>query len=257
MFAYYTSKRAIAYTRVSTTAQKESGIGLQSQRSAIEAYARHQGVEIIEWFSDAASARGEQSLNNRPGLQAAIAAAKANEADLLVDRIDRLSRHTDTIMKIFSNEKIMVVAVSEGDADNPLVLASRAAKAQFEGDRISELTKKGLSRIKASGVKLGNPKNLNEAQRRGAQANKKRAEKKARELADVIKAYGWHDLNMPKLAEALNRAGIKTSRNKPWTPAALRRPLERAIEILGYKATTEAPKSDLDAYADDDAYGIF
>jgi DNA invertase Pin-like site-specific DNA recombinase len=257
MFTYYTSKKAIAYTRVSTTAQEESGLGLASQRSAIETYARQQGVEIVEWFSDAASARGEQSLKNRPGLQAAIAAAKANEADLLVDRIDRLSRHTETIIKIFGNEKIMVVAVSEGETDNPLVLASRAAKAQFEGDRISELTKKGLTRIKASGVRLGNPTNLNEAQRRGAAANKKRAEEKAQELAGVIGAYGWHDLSMPKLADALNRAGIKTSRDKPWTAAALRRPFERAIEILGYKIAAKATESDFEAYQDDETFGAF
>lgn len=257
MFTYYTSKKAIAYTRVSTSAQEQSGLGLDSQRSAIEAYARKQGVEIIDWFSDAASARGEGNLKNRPGLQAAIAAAKANEADLLVDRIDRLSRHTDTIMKIFGDEKIMVVAVSEGDTDNPLVLASRAAKAQFEGDRISELTKKGLTRIKASGVKLGNPTNLHEAQRLGADSNKKRAEEKAQELARIIETHGWQDLSMPKLADALNQAGIKSSRGKPWTPAALRRPFERAIEILGYQAATEAPEPDLGAYADDETFGMF
>lgn len=255
MFAYYTSKKAVAYTRVSTIGQKQHGISLEAQRSAIEAYARRAGVEIIEWFEDAASARGDDNLEGRPGLKAAIAAGKANNADLLVDRLDRLSRYVDTILKVMRDEKVMVVCVSEGETDDPLVLASRAAKAELEGDRIAELTKEGLKRRQASGVKLGNRTNLPDAQRLGAAANRRRFEEKAQEIADVIRDRGWRNLAPLDLVRLLNDAGIRTSRNRLWTRAALQKPLARALEMLGPQVAKEG--TDLNVYADDETFGIF
>lgn len=255
MFAYYTSRKAVAYTRVSTIGQEQSGIGLEMQRHAIEAYARRAGVEIIEWFTDAASARGDDNLETRSGLKAAIAAAKENEADLLVDRVDRLSRHADTVMKIVRDEKVMVICVSEGDTDDPLVMASRAAKAELEGDRISDLTKQGLKRKQASGTKLGNPTNLPEARRIAIRVVKERSEDKARELAVLISENGWHNLKVPDLVRALNEAGSKTRRNSKWTTASIRRPLARARNILRNDDNQEA--TDLNAYADDEKFGIF
>ncbi|MGO7398527.1 recombinase family protein [Rhizobium ruizarguesonis] len=232
MTTYRTSKQAVAYIRVSTDKQGERGIGLEAQRAAIRTYADAVGVEIIEWFQDVASGRGEKNLALRDGLNRALEFARANDVDLLVDGLDRLSRHTDTIEHIIRNKKVMVVSVSEDRTKDPLVIASRAARAELEGDKIAERTRRALSEKKASGTLLGNRTNLPEAQKLGASSNKRRAEEKVDEIARAIQANQWHDLSVPTLAGALNGIGVKTSRGEAWTAAALRRPHRAALEFL-------------------------
>ena len=232
MVTYRTSKQSIAYIRVSTDKQGEVGIGLDVQRASIRAYADASGVEIIEWFQDVASGRGEKNLMLREGLNKALEFAKKNNVDLLVDGLDRLSRHTKTVEHIMEDRKVAVVSVSDERTRDPMVLASRAARAELEGDRISQRTKQALDEKKASGALLGNRTNLPEAQKLGADANKRRAEEKANEIAGAIRRNGWHDLSVPALVGALNRIGVKTSRGEPWSAAALRKPHKAALEVL-------------------------
>ncbi|MGR6466695.1 recombinase family protein [Rhizobium sp. PAMB 3182] len=238
MTTYRTSKQAIAYIRVSTDKQGETGIGLEGQKASIRAYADAAGVEIVEWFQDVASGRGEKNLEHRHGLQSALDFAQAHDTDLLVDGLDRLSRSTKTIEHIMRERKVMVVSVSEGRTSNRLVLASRAARAELEGNMISERTKRALHRKKAEGVKLGNRTNLSEAQKLGADSNKRRAEEKVNEIATAIQKNDWQDLSVPALVDALNGIGLKTSRGEAWTAAALRRPRKAALEAI--KASTPA-----------------
>ena len=85
---------------------------------------------------------------------------------------------------------------------------------------------------KAAGVLLGNRTNLPEAQKRGAESNKRRAEEKVNEIAAAIRKNGWQDLSVPALVVALNGIGLKTSRGEAWTVAALRKPRKAALEVL-------------------------
>ncbi|MBX4954742.1 recombinase family protein [Rhizobium lentis] len=243
MTTYRTPKQAIAYIRVSTDKQGERGIGLEAQRAAIRTYADAAGVEIVEWFQDVASGRGEKSLELRDGLCRALEFARANDLDLLVDGLDRLSRHTDTIEHIIRDKKVMVVSASEARTTDPLVIASRAARAELEGYKIAERTRRALSEKKAAGALLGNRTNLPEAQKLGASSNKRRAEEKVGEIARAIQANQWHDLSVPALAGALNGIGVKTSRGEAWTAAALRRPHRAALESL--QASTLADYTDI------------
>ena len=232
MTSYRTSKQAIGYIRVSTDRQGETGIGLEGQRAAIRAHADSRGIEIVEWLQDVASGRGEKNLKSRPGLLRALELAEANDADILVAGLDRLSRNVETIEHIMRERKIMVHSVTENASSDPVVLASRAARAQLEGEQISERTTLALGRKKAEGVKLGNRTNLPEAQKLGAESNKRRAEQKVNEIAAAIRKNGWQDLSVPALVDALNGIGLKTNRGEAWTAAALRRPHKAALEAL-------------------------
>ncbi|CDZ35843.1 Site-specific recombinase, DNA invertase Pin [Neorhizobium galegae bv. officinalis] len=249
MVTYRMSKQAVAYIRVSTDKQGEVGIGLEAQRASIRAYADASGVEIIEWFQDVASGRGEKSLVLREGLNMALDFAEKNKVELLVDSLDRLSRHRKTVEHIMRERKVAIVFVSDERTRDPLVIASRAARAELEGDEISQRTKQALSQKKASGTLLGNRKNLPEAQRLGADANKRRAEEKASEIAGLIEANGWQKLSLPALVGALNGIGIKTSRGESWTAAALRKPRKAAMDALTRCADT--------TYQDNPIYGAF
>jgi DNA invertase Pin-like site-specific DNA recombinase len=82
-------KLALAYVRVSTDSQK---LGPEAQRAQIEAWARQEGVGVVDWFEDTGVC-GETDLEDRPGLVAAVAALPQQQAGLLVvAKRDRLAR---------------------------------------------------------------------------------------------------------------------------------------------------------------------
>lgn len=76
-----TSTRAVAYTRVSTGKQAESGLGLDDQRQAIENATTRRGWDIVRWTTDAGASA--KSLRRRPGLAEALELLDAGEADVL------------------------------------------------------------------------------------------------------------------------------------------------------------------------------
>jgi DNA invertase Pin-like site-specific DNA recombinase len=80
---------AIAYLRVSTD---EQALGLAAQRAAIEAWASANAVTVAEWCTDE-GVSGGASIEQRPGLENALAFIKKRGAGLLVvARRDRLAR---------------------------------------------------------------------------------------------------------------------------------------------------------------------
>jgi len=82
--------KIIAYIRVSTSEQVDSGAGLEAQRSSISAEATRRGWTQVEYIEDAGFSAGSM---NRPGLAAALTALEHGEAQLLVvAKMDRLSR---------------------------------------------------------------------------------------------------------------------------------------------------------------------
>lgn len=76
--------KAIAYYRVSTARQGQSGLGLEAQQAAVAAF-----CEPIESYAEIET--GKRS--DRPELQRAIAACKRTGATLVVAKLDRLARN--------------------------------------------------------------------------------------------------------------------------------------------------------------------
>ena len=155
-------KTAVAYTRVSTAEQGRSGLGLEAQRSAIEAFAAREGIAIAAWFSEAQSGkRVSDTLAERPQLAAALEASKAAGAPVLVSKLDRLSRDVHFISGLMAHKVPFLVAELGADVD-PFMLHLFAALAEKERAMISQRTKAALAALKARGVKLG-PKKANTA----------------------------------------------------------------------------------------------
>jgi DNA invertase Pin-like site-specific DNA recombinase len=155
-------KAAIAYTRVSTSEQGRSGLGLEAQRAAIEAFAEREGIAICGWFSECQSGkRVSDTLAERPQLSAALEASKAAGAPVLVSKLDRLSRDVHFISGLMTHKVPFLVAELGADVD-PFMLHLFAALAEKERAMISQRTKAALAALKARGVKLG-PKKANTA----------------------------------------------------------------------------------------------
>ena len=104
---------AIGYLRVSTREQGRSGLGLSAQRSEIEAFGAKEGISDKSWYQDVQTGAGSDALLLRPGLAAALKAAKSARCSLIVARLDRLSRNVH-----FSERYIMNFAVDAFNVPN-------------------------------------------------------------------------------------------------------------------------------------------
>ena len=122
--------------------------------------------------------------SNRPELQKALALVRKTGAELLVAKLDRLSRKVSFIATLMDDSKVKLRVASMPRADK-FQLHIYAALAEQERTFISERTKAALAAAKARGVKLGG--------RRGDaldKANAVRVVDADRRAADVIKLIG-------------------------------------------------------------------
>lgn len=243
-------RKAIAYVRVSTSGQAKMGGGLLRQRESIDAYARAAGYEIAEVFSDNQSAVGEDSLEARPDLQAAINKSLETGWPILVDGLDRFSRHTAHLEKIIRERHPLVISTQLGENPQHAIMMADARRAQVDGERISRTTKEGLAKTKAKGTRLGNPTNLEEAQQLGVATNQAKADEHTRKLMPIIEkireAHAGKKVTVKQLAEELNLLGHVAPRGGSWTAASVRPQLER---IARFK--------NIDFYSDNPNYGMF
>lgn len=137
----------IAYYRVSTDRQGQSGLGLEAQQQAVKQYAD----QIIHSFTEIESGK----LDDRPQLQAAIAMCKSTGATLLIAKIDRLSRQAAFLLTL-RDSGVQILAADMPNAGT-LEFGIRAVVAQHEREEISKRTKAALQAAKARGVRLGSP----------------------------------------------------------------------------------------------------
>ena len=91
----------------------------------------------------------------------------------------------------------------------------------------ARLTKEGLAKAKARGVKLGNPKNLEEAQNQGREAQRKKADTFALKMANFV----MNQERPTHIAEQLNELGIRTQRGKKWTTQGIQNLRKRIKKI--------------------------
>jgi len=121
-----------------------------------------------------------------------------------------------------------IVAELGRDAD-PFMLHLYAALAEKERRLIAERTKAALAAKKASGIKLGNPRNIAEAGEIGRRLQIAEADRFARGLVPVIEAIRKTGANtLAELSDALNERGIRTARGGRWHVSSVLNLLARA-----------------------------
>src|SRR5262245_9512662 len=113
---------AIAYIRVSSEEQADSGLGLEAQRQRIAAYCDPKGLRLAEVFDDPGISGGKP-LACRPAGSKLLASAKKSKAIVIVAKLDRLFRSVAdaaTVIADFEKKGIQLVAIAEGfDTTNP------------------------------------------------------------------------------------------------------------------------------------------
>lgn len=229
------STKLVAYYRVSTSKQGASGLGLESQRATVEAYAHSIGAGIDAAYTEVES--GKRA--DRPKLAAALAHARRSKAKLVIAKLDRLARNVAFLAKLME-AGVDFIAVDNANA-NRLTIHILAAVAEDEARRISERTKGALAAAKARGQLLGSARPGHWDGRESArQAGAERAAKasvavrqaKAREaVADLLPEMQQRRQageSFAKIASALTAAGHRTTRGNEWSAMGVKLVLDRA-----------------------------
>jgi DNA invertase Pin-like site-specific DNA recombinase len=140
----------VAYERVSTARQGQSGLGLEAQRKTIEDFARSRNATPLGCFIEIESGKNP----DRPELAKALHLAKVTGSTLIIAKLDRLSRNAAFLLTL-RDSGVRFLACDMPEA-NDLTVGIMALVAQAEREAISRRTKEALAVTKARGVKLGN-----------------------------------------------------------------------------------------------------
>jgi DNA invertase Pin-like site-specific DNA recombinase len=225
------SGRWVAYYRVSTVRQGDSGLGLDAQRKLVSDYLNGGNWVLSAEFTEVES--GKRS--DRPQLAAALAACKRLKAKLIVANLSRLSRNVSFISALMDS-RVEFVAADMPHA-NKMALQVLAVFAEYERDQISERTRRALAQAKERGVQLGGPKRL-EASALGVAANKANADRFAANIIPIIREIQASGVTTLRgVARALNARGVQTARGAPWSAETVSDILKRATNAAPSLAT--------------------
>ena len=142
----------VAYYRVSTQRQGRSGLGLEAQRQAVQAWLQPRDGVLVAELTEVETGKGANALDRRPELRAALDHARRHKATLIIAKLDRLARNVHFISGLIE-QKVPIVAADMPDADITM-LHIYAAMAEREARVTSERTKAALAAAKARGTVL-------------------------------------------------------------------------------------------------------
>jgi len=198
--------KLLSYARVSRDRQVVSGLGLESQRSLIKAYAETHGHEIIRYEVDEAVSGAK---HERPALNRVLADLREGVADgLIVAKLDRLTRsllHFAELMEVSRRQSWTIIALdmnfSTADPSGELLASMLAIFGQWERRRISTRIREALAVKRSRGERLG--------------AVRKVTDEALREIHLLRSAGGsWRSV-----ARALNELETATPGGGRWHPA--------------------------------------
>lgn len=221
--------KLIAYYRVSTTRQGESGLGLDAQRAKVEALASEKGAEIISEYVEVESGRKA----DRPKLSSAMAEARKAGAVVAVAKLDRLARDAELVLRLSREAEkngfggLLFADLPEADcttAAGRLLLSLMASVAEFEGRRISERTREALAAAKARGRKLGGLRRNTITRNQTA---RDRATADAESLRPLLAPMMASRYSLRQMAKALAAAGLTNRNGEPIAAIQVARILDR------------------------------
>jgi DNA invertase Pin-like site-specific DNA recombinase len=205
----------IAYYRVSTDKQGQSGLGLEAQQAAVASYRD----SIIAEFTEIESGKVDQ----RPQLALALEQCRKHNAAILIAKIDRLSRDAAFLLAL-RKAGVDIVAADMPHAGT-LEFGIRAVVAQHEREEIARRTKAALAAAKARGVRLGSP-NPSAGGAVTAQAADDYATTVAPIVRSIVAKMGAASLRA--IAKQLQAESVQTPRGgTTWSPSQVSNLLQR------------------------------
>ncbi|UVL23722.1 recombinase family protein [Pseudomonas donghuensis] len=224
----------VAYYRVSTKGQGESGLGLDAQREYVKFAAEKQGWVVVAEFEDVGISGSIHPLERPAG-----AKAFTHGLPVVVAKLDRLSRDVEHIAGLMKRSKFMVATMPKADT---MQLHLFAMLAEQERRFISERTKAALKSLEARAAsgdteamqKISNRSQalakgrskLNRA--KGHDTQRQQADERAGLVKDAIELCLLKGASsLQAVADCLIARNIPTARGGQWSPTAVMRVMQR------------------------------
>lgn len=216
--------KLIAYARVSTQEQADSGLGIAAQLAAIEeAFGTPDEVFIDEGVSGAGLPK------KRKGLSAAMATLKRGDRLVMRD-VSRLSRWFDLTfwlkMELEQFKKVTLMDC-EGDLQgDAIILQAKAMAAAQTREAIQRDTKQALAVKKANGEKTGGTVPFGFDVDAGGRLRANESEQETLKAISELRSRGW---TLQAICDDMESRGIKTKTGKTtWQPRTVSRLLVAA-----------------------------
>lgn len=222
--------QVVAYLRVSTKGQGDSGLGLEAQRQYIETAAAQQGWEVVAEYTDVNVSGCMHPLERPEGSK-----AFSQGLPVVVAKLDRLSRDVEHIAGLIKRADFKVATMPNA---NTMQLHLFAMLAEQEREFISQRTKdalKSLAKRAEAGEPVAQQKIANRAQTlakgrtkanqtKGGDATKAKAEAFAESIRDTVELCILRGTKtLAGVAECLNSKGVTTAKGGQWSPMQVSR----------------------------------
>lgn len=222
-------KRHVAYYRVSTKRQGDSGLGLDAQREAVRRFLS--GAPLLAEHEEVESG----GRSDRPALDAALRDCRIHRATLVIAKLDRLARSVAFISRL-QEEGVDFVAVDNPHA-NTFTVQVMAAMAEFERKLISERTKAALEAARSRGSRLGGRRDGYRIEDHSARGRIRSAEVRsstagalARDRLEIISSIRDQGVtSLRGIARALNERSIPAPRGGEWCAGQVKRVIDRVV----------------------------
>jgi DNA invertase Pin-like site-specific DNA recombinase len=194
----------VAYYRVSSVRQGQSGLGLAAQRQIVQGFIEHRGVLLQEFVEQASGRR-----DDRPVLAEALALCRKRKATLVLARLDRLSRRVSFVSRLLDTGVDFVCC--EYPSKDKFWIQIQSAFAEEEARKISNRTKLALAAARARGVTLGATGKILAAR------HKNEAMATAQSYAPVVEELQRAGITTVRgIAAALNERGVASPGGGRW-----------------------------------------
>jgi DNA invertase Pin-like site-specific DNA recombinase len=231
---------AVAYIRVSTDEQVQSGAGLDAQRAAIVRAAEDEGLPIRAWYEEAGISGGKGLVDgehgialdaaSRPQLVACIASLRKGDV-LLVAKRDRLGRDRLLLLLIERSVRArgarLLSAAGEGtqgtDPSSVMLAAMVDMMSEHERTIIRQRTRDALAAKAARGERIGGIPFGFDAHDGVLRVN----EREAQTLDHIRALVRDGSVSLRAVCRALDARGVVSRSGKPWHPQTIARIMAR------------------------------
>jgi DNA invertase Pin-like site-specific DNA recombinase len=217
--------KIVAYYRVSTKKQGESGLGLEGQQEAVRAFTNEKNATIIRHYTEIETGKSA----DRPELLKALAHAKRSKATLVIAKLDRLARNVHFTSGLMESGVDFIAC--DIPYANRLTIHILAAVAEDEARRISERTKAALAAAKRRGMKLGSSRpnhwkgredqrlaGLAKGRRVSIESKRRAAREAYTDVVPLVIKFRESGYSLREIAARLDAEGYLTRRGKSWNP---------------------------------------
>jgi DNA invertase Pin-like site-specific DNA recombinase len=225
-------KKVIGIARVSTQKQMQKGNSVEDQAEQITGFAKENEMELIEIRKIQAS--GKKQLLNVGELSEVIKQAKQLAAEIVVTKIDRISRDQITLLMLKkasdeSGVEIHVASMGRKISEiSDLEFSMIAVLAESERKQIAERTKHASrNRIGPMGISLDPSQMGKRSVEARAQITQRWAEaiKFRDRIANAVEQL--KNPNLSNVAKWLNGENMTTIKGNTWNQVNLRQQMNR------------------------------